>query len=345
MLALRGVVTMRDRPTHADAQAQIDDTAIEWVIRKGAGTFEAGEQDDLDAWLAADTRHAAAFRHAERTWTGLDVLAHNPGRLRDDLPTASLSNTRRFTRPSPFVFRPAAITACAVLTICGGTFWFGDPLTAMRSDYRTGIGEIRMVTLEDGSTVKLGPDTAIATHFDGRERRVELLRGVAAFTAVPKARANNLPFVVTAANGEARALGTRFVVDRLPGAVDVTVEEHKVRVSIENHTALHSATVATPGQRVRYDANEVSDPIATDLALATGWQRGRLIVDAVPLEIAIAQFNRYRRGRIVLAHTAMAQRKVSGVFDTRDIDGAIATIAGELGLRTVRIGPLATILY
>lgn len=236
--------------------------------------------------------------------------------------------------------------ACVAILIGTGTLWYGNPLTMMQADHRTAPGELQVVLLEDGSRVHLGPDSAISTRFDGQERHVELLSGVAAFAAVPKAQAENRPFVVDAANGEARAMGTRFVVDRMPASVSVTVTEHRVRVSATaNASGASTTAIIAPGQQVRYDAFGVGMPARIDVGMVTGWQRGRLIIDAAPLGDAVAQFNRYRRGRIMLAGDLLATRKVSGVFDTHDIDGAVATIAAELRLRSVKVGPLLTILY
>jgi transmembrane sensor len=323
--------------------ARIDETAIGWVIRLSADTFSADEQAALDAWLASDVRHAAAFANARLTWANLEILVAEPGSLRDDLPP---SRPRYFAPTLPGFVHFAAVTACAAIMIGTGTLWYGNPLAIMQADYRTAPGELRMVVLEDGSRVHLGPNSAIATRFDDRERRIELFSGVAAFAAVPERQAGNRPFVVEAANGEARALGTRFVVDRMPASVKVTVSEHRVRVSTEaNASGASASAVIVPGQQVRYDAFGVGMPAQINIRLVTGWQRGRLIIDAAPLGDAVAQFNRYRRGRIMLAGEALATRKVSGVFDTRDIDGAVATIATELHLRSVKVGPLLTILY
>ncbi|WP_443478279.1 FecR family protein [Novosphingobium aerophilum] len=330
--------------TPADGQ-RIDDIAVEWIIRLGGEPLGEHEKQALDAWLQADRRHAAAFDHARSTWASLGALAEHPGRLLEDLPPAARAVAPSLrNRALHRIVSAGAIAACAGLLIGTGSLWYGDPLTMLRADYRTGTGETRMVTLADGSRVQLGPDSAIAARFSGTERRVDLLAGVAAFAAVPKARAGNRPFIVSAANGEARALGTRFIVDRVPGSVSVTVAQHQVRVSASGGSTARAA-VLSPGQQVEYGAGGLRAARRIDVDQALSWQRGRLIVNAAPLGDAVARFNRYRHGRIVVARSALATRKVSGVFDTNDIQGAVATIAGELKLRTMRVGPLLTLLY
>nr|WP_255696789.1 FecR domain-containing protein [Sandaracinobacteroides sayramensis] len=214
----------------------------------------------------------------------------------------------------------------------------------LRADHRTDIGEVRTIALDDGSRVDLGPATAIAVHFDGSERRIALLSGVASFTAAPRAAAGGRPFVVEAANGESRALGTRFIVNHLPHAVRVTVAEHDVDVSARAASGRAARAILQPGRQVRYDANGLGPVSGVDPGQAEAWRRGRLLFDAAPLGDVVAELNRYQRGRIIIADAALARRQVSGVFDTRDIGGAVSTIASELGASTVNIGPFATII-
>ena len=70
-----------------------------------------------------------------------------------------------------------------------------------------------------------------------------------------------------------------------------------------------------------------------------------LVFNAVPLGEVVARLNRYRRGRIVIWDTELAQRRVTGVFPTRDLGDAIETITSELGIRARSIPALVTVLY
>ena len=67
--------------------------------------------------------------------------------------------------------------------------------------------------------------------------------------------------------------------------------------------------------------------------------------DKVSLADVIAQLNRFRRGRIVIADADLARRSVSGVFEIANLNAALATIARELGLRTAALPPFVTVLY
>jgi transmembrane sensor len=153
--------------------------------------------------------------------------------------------------------------------------------------------------------------------------------------------------VVAAGSGTARALGTRFAVRREDGSVEVTVLEHQVAVSATTGGSKDSEPVVlSPGQRVRYDAAHGVGPVdSIDIGRATAWQRGRLVFDKVPLSTAIAEINRYRRARIAILDGALARREVSGVFRLDDLDGAVDTIAAELGARTASLPPFVTLLF
>lgn len=329
----------------------VERAAADWIIRLGGPPLAPDEGARLDAWLAQSSRHRAAFAHARSTWAGLDVLKADPGPLRADMIPARVIPAH--VPPAMAVARPTArrrwgaigtIATGAVVMSGFGTFWFGDPVTMLRADHRTGIGETRTIALDDGSKVDLGPATAIAVHFDGRERRVELLSGVASFAPTPRAKAGGRPFVVEAANGESRALGTRFMVDRLPGAVRVAVAEHDVDVSARAANGRTAHATLPPGRQVRYDAEGLGAVADVDVGQAEAWRRGRLLFDAAPLGDVVAELNRYRRGRIIIANAELARRQVSGLFYTSDIDGAVATIASELGADIVSLGPVATII-
>ncbi|WP_440862721.1 FecR domain-containing protein [Symbiopectobacterium purcellii] len=47
------------------------------------------------------------------------------------------------------------------------------------ADQRTAIGEIRRLTLDDGSVLTLNTDSAVNLRFDTRQRTVELVQGEA----------------------------------------------------------------------------------------------------------------------------------------------------------------------
>ncbi len=320
-------------------QAEPDETdlrAAEWVIRLDGGTLDDDNRAAFRAWLEEDADHRAAFEEASATWRQMASLKQDPGPLRGMVPGARASVARK-------VVRLGAVVALVVMAAAGITYnQFGNPLLMLTSDYRTAPGEVRLVHLPDGSTVELGPSSALALDYTAQERRVRLLEGEAFFTAAPRAGAEERPFVTEAAGGETRALGTQFVVDVRDDGAKVLAVEHKIEVSLGSAPAV----VLSPGEEVRYEPDGGLTEVQTrDLAQATAWRRGMLVFDDVPLAAVVDTLNRYRRGRIVIMDSALAQRRVSGVFATSGLSDAISTITAELGVRARSVYPFVTVLY
>jgi transmembrane sensor len=96
-----------------------------------------------------------------------------------------------------------------------------------QSTYATGIGERRLITLKDGSTIDLNSRSKVRVSFSDRERDVEFLEGQALFSV---ARDASRPFIVSVGKTAVRAVGTQFDVYRRSSGTTVTVVEGRVAV-------------------------------------------------------------------------------------------------------------------
>ncbi len=330
-----------------DQQDIIDEEAARWVVLLSGGSVRDEDRDLLQGWLSADPRHRAAFTEARQTWAEFGAM----GELRR---TADGTRAQRQPLPVGYDRRAArsgsatavvALAACLVVAVATAFFLYGDPAVLLRADYRTAPGESRTVQLSDGSVVDLGSGSAIALHFSDRERRIELLSGRAYFTASPRTGPETRPFVVASSVGTATALGTQFSVDRIDDAVEVAVAEHSVAVDLDDGKT-RASVVLNEGQAVRYGPEGGMSRVETrDIAQTTAWRRGKIIFSDVPLSHVIAELNRYRRGRIVIASDRLAGLKVSGVFDTNDLSSALGRIVSELDLSMSSVPPLITVIY
>ena len=328
---------------HGPCQEQIDLRAAEWAVRL-AGGLSTAERRELKRWLAENPAHVAAFREARTAWGKMGQLRFRPGRLAEDTVPPPNSPARRGPQRRCQTWkRGLASAACLILLAVGATLWHGDPRLMLTADHHTPIGERRRVTLPDGSRVELGPASAIRLDYNASARRVVLLSGLAHFTAAPAANAEDRPFIVAAANGQARVLGTEFMVAHMPGGAEVTVLEGRVEVA-RPAAEYDLARVLARGQAVRYSAAGLGSVRAVNARRATAWRRGRLIFDKAPLSEVVAALNRYRRGRIMITDPALASRRVSGIFQTATPEAALATIARDLRVNTLSL-PLLTLLY
>lgn len=314
------------------SQDDIELRAAEWVVRLGGSPLAREEREAFDAWLAADPRHARALEEAQRVWGGLDALKSDPGDLR-----------RVVSPPKP----PAGGKLPIVLAfLTAGVLAYGlqgtSPWIILTADHRTGPSETRVVALSDGSSIELDASSAVAIDFDARERRVRLLAGAVYVEARPQDAGESRPFVLAASDGTVTALGTRFAVEDVGDGAMVAAVEHRIRVAY----GPAAAATLSPGEAVRYGAKAGLEAVrrtAPDTVAA--WRKGMLVFRDAPLSEVVETLNRHRGERIVVVGSALAARRVSGVFMTGDLGDAVDVIAAELGARRATAPGLITLLY
>lgn len=312
--------------------------AAQWAIRLNATPRpDPRTQAELERWLALDPAHGPALDEALAAWRDLGDLRHAPGDLARHRLSAPPQPTRSGSRRSWRM----AVAALAVILLAGLT-GLGDLMVVLRADLRTGRGEVLRVTLDDGSALDLGPDSAVALSFDGRERRVELLTGRGYFAPRPATQTQGRPFVVKTASGVIQALGTRFLVETQKGdTVSVAVDEHAIRVTLADGRS----GVVAEGQALSFNADGLGPLRPAPMRRATAWRDGRLIFDQQKLSEVVAELNHYRRHPIVLLAQDQRDRRVSGVFDIDSKVDPLDSVAQELGLRRATLVPFVTLLY
>ncbi|MGE0968977.1 FecR family protein [Klebsiella sp. WOUb02] len=234
-------------------------------------------------------------------------------------------------------WRHWAAAAVVVLASLPALLLLPDAWLRWQADYYTAAGEIRQVTLPDGSRVDLDSRSAIELHFNDRERRVTLLSGNAWFTVAPLSSRETRPFRVEANGGTTQALGTQFSVDLDGSGADVAVHEHSVRVSYKGQSL-----VLAEQQGARYADNRLTRHSVSPAQFA--WRRGWLIIDQQPVSEAIARINRYQNQTVVVVNPALRKRTVSGAFALKQPDRAVETLRQTLGAKQVTL-PGMTLLY
>lgn len=304
-------------PVQADT---IDDAAIAWFVKLRDEQASEVDRAAFAAWHAADPAHARAWRELEAIWGALDQL-ETP---KVQAPAAVASASRR--RPGP-VWRPLAVAAMLLLAVTAGLRLLP---TGLFADHRTGIGERRTIALADGSQIELGPGSAIDVELGSTKRGIRLVAGEAFFSV---ARDEKRPFVVSAGQGEIAVLGTAFDVriDRTE-TVSVVVTESKVAVSAGGGAPVG----VTAGQEVSYDRRGVSPVRKADLDAVQAWRQDQIVFHDAPLDTVLSELGRYRRGHVQLLGGELGKRRVTAVFDARQPDAALETIARNLDLRLLR---------
>ena len=323
-------------PMDTPERDRLASTASEWLVRMESGTITAAERLRFAEWLSSDPSHRDAYREAERFWHGLDRL--NPDDIREFvryLTEDTITDPRGTSRS----WRRVAALAASLVLVAGIGLWITTAWLPF-GDYRTAVGEVRTVTLADGSIVQLNTDTALSVSITEHGRRLTLHRGEAFFTvALDAAR----PFEVEAGRGTIRALGTAFNVRTGSDRTTVTVTEHSIRIRLGKET---SAEVHA-GERLRYRPDGWIDPIETaDMDRVLAWRHHRLIFENQPLPEVLAELARYRSGRLViLRDESLKTLPVTGSFDTERLDHLLPAIEESLPVRIVSFADRVILLY
>ncbi|WP_282010516.1 FecR family protein [Nitrospina watsonii] len=325
------------------------DEAVAWCIRLDAEPLAPESKRELDRWLEADALHRKAFDRAQEVWGELDRLPQ-ASRAKPQSLTQNDFVSKRPRRPIPagglLRFRRGAmawtaLAACVALIVM--TVFAGDLSLRFRADHQTGVGQMRAITLADGSRVFLNTDSALAVDYAGDRRKVRLLTGEAEFQV---AHDPDRPFVVHTEEGTATALGTAFVVRQDGGRTTVSVLENRVRVALHSDSMSFSkAVVLSPAQQVRMQTGQLTSAQPVSLEKVNAWRRGKLIFENRPLEEVIDEVNRYHRGWIRIVGTDLKTLTVNGVFRTDQPEGMVTALEESLGLRAVRITDYLVFLY
>lgn len=307
---------------------RVEREAADWFSRMMGARIENEELEAFALWRR-DPDNLAAYNR-------IDDISRMARSLRDhpDMRAAAAAALTR-AKPRPwwaalFSSPPRRWGAGLAFAGLAAAALLGWRLTA--PTYQTAVGQQLLAQLSDGSRVRLNTNTALKVRFDGRVRRVELLRGQALFDVAHDAAH---PFVVVAGDTEVRALGTRFDVRREPDAVQVVLAEGRVAVS--ERGARPASWTLSPGQIVTTGAKTTATrPAAADVAAITAWTGGQLTFHATPLAEAVREINRYNRDKIVLGPGAPAEGRVNGSFPTDDPEVFVAAMSTLYGLRGER---------
>lgn len=312
--------------------------AADWVMRHRQGQLSARELEAFQRWLAADPAHVAATERANRAWQATANLKQRPGYAKPQRPPRSA-----------WLRMPAAagsaMTALAVgcWLLLAPPFW----LQALTSDYHTGFGEVRQITLADGSQVQLGSHSILNLAYDDQTRRVRLSQGEAVFSPAPMNEVERRPFTVQAPGADITARGTRYVVgvgkDR-EGWVGVL--QHRVEVNLtdlgRNETA--GSALLEQGNSLRFSPKSGLVPLTTSPEELASWQDGRLIFQRESLAEATARISRYRPGLVLVKGEALRNVRVSAVVRLDNLDDALKHLVAQVHGRIVDL-PGLTLIY
>ncbi|WP_323613490.1 FecR family protein [Pseudomonas putida] len=311
--------------SHSDlTTADPSHAALHWLARINEQP-EVAHSAAFKRWLLADPRHREAYAQAQALW-------HKSAAPAARLAEEEHADLQRYLdamakAPAPPRWRRAralAVAACLVLAVGVAGGWHpGYWLQDLQADFSS-TDAIRQVTLADQSQVTLDAGSAIAVDFQQGQRHVRLLHGAAFF----KVTHTGDPFVVKAAGGQVRVLGTEFEVREQAEGAQVTVRNGRVAVTPAQGKA---ALELTANQQLAYARGRAGETASVDSDSRLAWRQGWVNYYQVPLAQVVEDLGRYYPGRIVLLDGELGQRKVSGSFPVREPLAALDSLGKVMG--------------
>lgn len=315
--------------------------ASRWVPRLASG-LSAAEEEQFEAWVEADPRHAVVLAEQQAVWDRFGSLAGAADGTAPDpdrFAPAEKSRGRWLRVAAPFLAAAAALAFG--LMVWPSRPSRSDPPPVARVALPT---PLEQRTLPDGSSVELNRGAEIAVAFTPASRRVQLLRGEANFTVAKSV----VPFVVLVDGIEVRAVGTAFNVRFDAAAVEVVVTQGKVQVTPRSDPATaappprlpileagHRALVSLAPQPV---ATRISTLTAEEMESRLAWRPKVLDFDDAPLAAIVAEFNRRNPIHLVIRDQSLGALRLNASFRSDNMEGFVRLLESHFGIQTEPLG-------
>jgi transmembrane sensor len=343
----------------------IAEQAAEWLLILEEG--RAADREAFSDWLNQSPLHVGAFLRA----SAVDALVGEADRersididsepFRDDLPDigAPSSHTGADMAPATTArlawlsskWHWAAAASVAIVVIAAGAVLLTQRLGGDAwKHYVTAVGEQRILELEDGSVLFLGPGSKVDVRFAADERQLRLEAGEAMFRVQHDAAR---PFRVHSGGSVIQAIGTQFNVNRVRGDAVVSVIEGVVQISqerslVEKIVAPVAGTQEpqvkpvrlSAGQEARIAGNgKVAAPTKAEVDHVKAWRERRLtFVNETLLSIA-EEFNRFNSApKIRVEDSAVGVRRYAASFAADDPESLVVVLEKDPQLQIERRG-------
>lgn len=327
-----------------EEEARLSEAGV-WCMRLAEGELSNEERLRFDTWLEADPANREAFDDAVGVWRGMEEASASADLIairRAALDSFQRANQARWTNRLSHHWRAAiALAACLAVVAVIGAGW----LNLAPKVYETGVGERRVVMLDDGSKVSLDAATRVEVRYLGDRRELRLRQGRAKFEV---AKDPLRPFSVAAEDKLVVATGTQFSVELLSRQVHVILYEGHVAVLSKPTGGARAAPLRlaarrntpadqwlTPGRELVATQDRTDAQVApTDVARALSWEGGQLVFADEPLASAVERVNRYSADKLQVGDAAAGAVRINGVYAAGD---TTAFVEGVTGVAPVQV--------
>jgi transmembrane sensor len=316
-----------------DSLPTYDNLPWDMIVSALQGTLSPGEELEFRKWLAISADNQLQYDQLQRIWK--DRLAnYMVYREADEVKAlealhARINNKRvivtYFAKGTPTMRRWMAAAAVLLLAI-GSSWWY---LSRQRGSvgYETASNERKSISLPDGSTVELNPQTHIQVvpGYNKAGRTVILVSGEAHFDVSHQER---IPFVVDMDVASVKDIGTNFTVQRTKDSIHVTVSGGRVAFvqkktgEVRELSAGNSLTFYI--RENRFGNMEAANAVSSETQ--------SLVFSNSPLSEVIAVLQKVSGKKISLSDTALGQKRLTVDLNGIAFDNALKIICASLNL-------------
>lgn len=321
-------------PSEPEDRASLE--AARWLVALEDEPDDAVLRARIDAWRTASPENEAAWADTRAVY-GLMAAASPQHRSR--------WNNR--VEPSPRRSRPAsrrrvaAVGVAAALAACLLSVVGPGLLVRLEADQATSTAEVRSFGLDDGSVVRLAPDSSVDIAYEAGRRRVRLRQGEAFFEVRPDP---GRPFVVLAQGIETTVLGTSFNVRSSADGAEVAVRSGLVRVDAAG-TQPPVTLRLEPGEWAQVARSGIVTRGRVPADEVAPWLNGQIVARDRLMADVIDDLRRYFPGSIVMVDSDLRGRRVTGVYNLSDPVGALRAIVGAHGGSVRQVSPWLLVAF
>ncbi|MPZ29659.1 MAG: DUF4880 domain-containing protein [Rhodospirillales bacterium] len=317
-------------PRQADRD-QIDDEAAEWLLLISEAPKDADLQVRLQAWCSRSDLHREVWERTLRTYR---LIGETPALHRTHWQPHAVAAVPPATAVRRTSRRRLIAGGAALAAVAAGVVAMAPAmLLHLHAAHVTSTAELRVLTLDDGSRVHLGPESALDVAYSDSERRVRLLAGRAFFDVTPNTAR---PFRVVAGEVTTTVLGTAFEVSHEQDVTTVAVRHGHVRVDDKR---LPSSRDLRDGETLRVAARGVVQAGTVPADDVGDWTRGQVVARNKSIADIVAMLRPYYDGLIVVQDDAFSRIEVSGIYDLLDPVGTLRSLASLHGATMRQISP------
>ncbi|WP_439882599.1 FecR domain-containing protein [Pontibacter sp. MBLB2868] len=284
-------------------------------------------QDMQSIWEeATEEKHDPEYAHdADKLYASIKgqitaTESHNETTVRELYPNA----WRKYMR----------IAAALLLPVIGISLLFNIYQQHQASEIVTVVsqpGVKKIITLADGSVVKLHSGSSISYPKRFGETREIILKGEAFFEV---AKDKHHPFIVHTGKISTQALGTSFNIsyEGKDSTISIALATGVVKIDKQQNASAQQLAILEPGQQLVYKKQEQTFNVAAfDQEKVLGWKEGLLYFKNASLEEVVEELERWYGVQIEVqglqAKGKQSDWQYTGKYDSQSLDAVLQGIS------------------